>query len=76
MLSLSKEGGEKKNQKMASTLFWDISAGCVVRKKSRRDIVYLIRCQPQIKLRMPFKELNYEFLDFLGGLVQWLRLCS
>ena len=38
--------------------------------------MYLIRCQPQIKLRLPFKELSYEFLDFLGGLVQWLSLCA
>ena len=46
-----------------------------IKDEKRREIVYLIRCQPEIKLRMPFKELNYEFLDFLGGLVQWLRLC-
>lgn len=27
--------------------------------EKRREAVYLIWCQPQIKLRVPFKELNY-----------------
>ena len=27
--------------------------------ETRREIVYLIRCQAQMKLRIQFKELNY-----------------